>query len=94
MSSFDGIGVGDTVVVISAVDTGPTKRFQRSSTLRVMTEVNAVGLGIDVPLKVVEAGYMVPVAGEPLAVELAPWVWNVGFEAVFASVAEMTVEEL
>lgn len=72
MSSFDGIGVAETVVVTSAVDTGPTKRFQRSSTLRVIADVKAVGLGIVDPLSVVEAGNVVAVAGELVVEEFVP----------------------
>jgi hypothetical protein len=37
-----------------AVDTGPTKRFQRSSTSTVIAEVNAVGFATAVPLSDVD----------------------------------------
>ncbi len=56
MSSFVGTGVGETVVLIAAVDIGPTNRFQRSSTSRVSAEVNAVGFATAEPLNVVDGG--------------------------------------
>lgn len=50
MSSCVGTGVAETVVVTSAVETEPTKKFQRSSTLTVITDVKAAGFEIAVPL--------------------------------------------
>jgi hypothetical protein len=67
MSSFVGTGVGETVVFTVAVDTGPTKRFQRSSTSIVIAEVKAVGFATAVPSSdtaVAGAGTMVVGRGE------------------------------
>lgn len=44
MSSEDGTGVGDTVVLTEKVSTGPTNRFQRSSTDIATVVVNVVAL--------------------------------------------------
>jgi hypothetical protein len=64
MSSLVGIGVADTVVLTLAVATGPTKRFQRPSTLIVNADVKAVGLATAVPLHdVVLAGVGIMVVG-------------------------------
>jgi hypothetical protein len=67
MSSFVGTGVAETVVFTVAVDTGPTKRFQRSSTSTVIAEVNAVGFAMAVPFSDVDVagvGTMVVGRGE------------------------------
>jgi hypothetical protein len=64
MSSFVGIGVAETVVFTVAVDTGPTKRFQRSSTSRVRAVVKAVGFATEDPLTdVAEVGVGIMVVG-------------------------------
>lgn len=67
MSSFVGTGVAETVVLIAAVETGPTKRFQRFSTSMLSAEVKAVGFATAVPLSEivgVGVGTMVIESGE------------------------------
>ncbi len=62
-----GTGVAETVVFTAAVETGPTKRFQRSSTSRVRAVVKAAGLARVDPLSVVAdvgVGIMVVGRGE------------------------------
>jgi hypothetical protein len=62
-----GIGVAETVVFTAAVETGPTKRFQRSSTWRVRAVVKAAGFATVLPLSavaVVGVGMMVVGRGE------------------------------
>jgi len=62
-----GTGVAETVVFIAAVETGPTKRFQRSSTSRVRAVVKAAGFATVDPLSVVAdvgVGIMVVGRGE------------------------------
>jgi len=64
MSSFVGTGVAETVVFIEAVATGPTNKFQRSSTSIVIAEVNAVGFATAVPFREAElAGVGIIVVG-------------------------------
>lgn len=87
MSSFVGIGVGETVVLMAAVETGPTKRSQRSATLRVMADVNAVGFETADPLTVVEGGNVVAIASEPVAVPLTLYVGNSEIVAVLMGLA-------
>ena len=55
MSSFVGTGVAATVVLTVAVETGPTKRSQYSSSVRSIEVEKAVGFGTAVPLSVVDA---------------------------------------
>ncbi len=64
MSSLVGIGVADTVVLTTAVETGPTKRSQRPSTSRVRTVAKAVGFETLLPPKeTVEVGVAMIVVG-------------------------------
>lgn len=59
-----GIGVAETVVFTEAVATGPTKRFQRSSTLSVRAVVNAAGFATVLPvMAVAEVGVGIIVVG-------------------------------
>ena len=71
-----GTGVADTVVFTVAVETGPTKRFQRSSTSSVRAVVKAAGLATVEPLIAVAdvgVGIMVVGRGE---VELEVEFWH------------------
>jgi len=59
-----GTGVAETVVFTVAVETGPTKRFQRSSTSSVRAVVKAAGLATVDPLSAVaEVGVGIMVVG-------------------------------
>ena len=71
-----GTGVAETVVFTAAVDTGPTKRFQRSSTSSVRAVVKAAGLATVEPLNAVaEVGVGIMVVGRGV-VELEVEFWH------------------
>ena len=50
MSELDGTGIGETVVVVSAIATGPMSKSHKSSRLRFSCTTGLVGLGTVDPL--------------------------------------------
>lgn len=56
MRELDGTGVAATVVVVFAIDIGPTSRSHTSSTFKARDVVRSVGFAIAVPFAVADAG--------------------------------------